>query len=86
MKRLPPLAVIALVVAAGCAERPNEKSTTTAPPRSRLTVGTLPANASTVCVAAVKERDQLLAGGNDGATPQQERVKALDAVVDDTCY
>jgi len=37
-------------------------------------------------VAAVKERDQLLASGNDGATPQQERVKALDAVVDDTCY
>ena len=85
MKRFTPL-VLAVVLAAACTDKPDEKSTTTAPLRPRLTMASLPSNASTICVAAVKERDQLLAPGGDGLGSKQARLGALDALVEDTCY
>ena len=76
--------VLALLVsgAAACTDKPVERTNLTSPGRPRLTMSSLPANASTVCVAAVKERDGLLAK-NELKT---DRVDALDALVEDTCY
>jgi len=70
-----------LILAAACTdERPDKRSgLVTAPGRPALTLKTLPANASTVCVASVRKRDQLLA-----KTPTASH-DALDAAIDDIC-
>lgn len=84
MKRPASVVFAALVVTAiGCTDKPVEKSSLTSPGRPRLTMSSLPANASTVCVAAVKERDGLLLKSHSSA---QSRITALDALVEDTCY
>jgi hypothetical protein len=44
---------------------------------------TLPAGASTICIANVRQRDQLLANPQTAATSRQ--VTALGAVIDDVC-
>ena len=83
MKR-PTQVVLALLVvsAAACTDKPVEKASLTSPGRARLTMSSLPSTASTVCVAAVKERDGLLAKSE----LKTDRLEALDALVDDTCY
>jgi len=84
MKR-PAQVVFALLVVcavAGCTDKPIEKASLTSPGRARLTMSSLPPNASTVCVAAVKERDGLLAKSE----LKTDRIDALDALVEDTCY
>jgi hypothetical protein len=45
-------------------------------------MSTLPTDASTVCVASVRKRDQLLA--KPGSTTSTN-LAALDAVIDDVC-
>ena len=70
-----------LVLATACTdERPaRHSSLVTAPGGPALTLKTLPANASTVCVASVRKRDQLLA-----KTPTASHA-ALDAAIEDIC-
>ena len=85
MKRPAKAVLVALVVtAAACTDKPVEKAANlTSPGRARLTMSSLPPDASTVCVAAVKQRDGLLASSD----PKPEgRLDALDALVEDTCY
>lgn len=83
MKRPTHLVLAVLVIsAAACTDKPIEKASLTSPGRARLTMSSLPSNASTVCVAAVKERDGLLAKSE----LKTDRLEALDALVDDTCY
>ena len=83
MKRPTPLVLAAVAaVAAACTDKPIEKTSLTSPGRARLTMSSLPPNASTVCVAAVKERDGLLAKSE----LKTDRIDALDALVEDTCY
>ena len=84
MKRLTPLTVTAVVLAAACTDKPVERSGITAPGKLRLTMSSLPGNASTVCVANVRARDALLARPVGDA--QQAKLEALDVVIDDTCY
>ena len=88
MKRSSSIVVAALVlsVAACNDDRPVAKASVTSPTRPRLTLSSLPNTASTVCVAAVKERDQLLAPSAQTAESRQLRIDALDALVEDTCY
>ena len=84
MKRPAPvlLALLVLPVIAACTDKPIEKGALTSPGRPRLTMSSLPAGASSVCVAAVKERDGLLAKSE----LKTDRIEALDALVEDTCY
>jgi hypothetical protein len=87
MKRLIlPFVLATLTIA--CSDEPSKHpAATTAPGRPRLTASNLPADASTVCVSAVKQRDQLatvlsnLTGGE-----KEQKLAALDALVEDTCY
>ena len=76
-------AVGLLCLAAACHDdRPMKSALVTAPTRPALTMSTLPSDASTVCVASVRQRDQLLAKpGTAGAA----NVDALNAVIDDVC-
>jgi len=85
MKRTTPIVLAVLVASLSCTDKHTEKTSLTSPTRSRLSMSTLPAGASTVCVSAVKERDQLVASS---ATTEmkQTRMDALDALVEDTCY
>jgi hypothetical protein len=85
MKRLTQLVFVsAVVTVAACTDKPVEKANNlTSPGRPRLTMSSLPPTASTVCVAAVKERDALLAKSDPKPT---SRIDDLDALVDDTCY
>jgi len=55
----------------------------TSPPKPVLTVKTLPKDASTICVANVRQRDQLLAKPQTAVTSR--RITALGAVIDDVC-
>ena len=73
-----------LCLAAACNndDRPVKSALVTAPPRPALTMRTLPSDASTVCVASVRKRDQLLA--KPGSTTSTN-LAALDAVIDDVC-
>lgn len=76
------LAVILLVVA--CRDdHPASSALSTAPPQPSLTMKTLPNGASTICVANVRQRDQLLAKPQTVATSQ--KIIALGAVIDDVC-
>jgi hypothetical protein len=72
---------VLIVVAVACTdEHPARRSSlVTAPGGPALTLKTLPANASTVCVASVRKRDQLLA-----KTPTANHA-ALDAAIEDIC-
>jgi len=70
------------VSASACTDKPVEKANLTSPGRPRLTMSSLPSSASTVCVAAVKERDGLFAKSD----LKTDRLDALDALVEDTCY
>ncbi|HSQ33057.1 MAG TPA: hypothetical protein VLN49_24555 [Gemmatimonadaceae bacterium] len=84
--RFPLLASAAvLTLAAACTDdRPNTKSAlTTAPQRPALTMSTLSKDASTVCVASVRQRDLLIA--NPKTTADSPDLAALNAVVDDVC-
>lgn len=77
------LASVVVLALAACTDKPVEKANLTSPGRPRLTMSSLPSNASTVCVAAVKERDGLLALSDPKSAP---KIDALDALVEDTCY
>jgi hypothetical protein len=85
MKRPAKVVFVSLVVTvAACTDKPVEKTSLTSPGRPRLTMSSLPASASTVCAAAVKERDGLLAAVRNPKSVA--RIDALDALVEDTCY
>jgi uncharacterized lipoprotein YajG len=74
-----------LCLAAACSndDRPTKSTLVTAPPRPALTMRNLPSDASTVCVASVRRRDQLLA--KPQAANASSNLAALDAVIDDVC-
>jgi len=87
MKRPTRFVLALFVIATACTdEKVVEKSAMTSPTRPRLTMSSLPSGASTVCVAAVKERDQLLSPAGQSSGSATTRILALDALVDDTCY
>jgi hypothetical protein len=71
-----------LCLAAGCRDEPRQ-NTLLAPPTPALTMRTLPRDASTICVANVRQRDQLLAKPQTTATTRT--IIALGAVIDDVC-
>jgi hypothetical protein len=73
-----------LCLAAACTDDHATKSSSlvTAPSKPALTMSTLPNDASTVCVASVRQRDQLLA---KPAAASATDVSALNAVIDDVC-
>lgn len=77
--RLTALGALLLLAAACTDDRQDKRSLVTAPGRPALTLKTLPSGASTVCVASVRKRDQLLA-----KTPTASHA-ALDAAIDDVC-
>jgi hypothetical protein len=85
MKRTTLFVLAGLVASVSCTDKQAEKTNLTSPTRARLSMSTLPTGASTVCVAAVKERDGLVASSAT-ADMKQTRMDALDALVDDTCY
>lgn len=71
-----------LVLAASCTDdKPNRRWSTaiTGPSKPALTLRNLPANSSTICVATVRKRDQLLA-----KKPTANHA-SLDATIDDVC-
>jgi hypothetical protein len=73
-----------LCLAAGCRDDNRQSSLpVTAPPQPALTMRTLPINASTICVANVRQRDQLSAKPQTAATSRT--IIALGAVIDDVC-
>jgi len=73
-----------LCLAAGCRDDSRQSSlTVTAPPQPALTMRTLPKDASTICVANVRQRDQLSAKPQTAATSRT--IIALGAVIDDVC-
>ena len=72
-----------LVLAAACTDdkknRQARSSLITGPSKPALTLRNLPASSSTICVATVRKRDQLLA--KNASAPHA----ALDATIDDVC-
>jgi len=73
-----------LCLAAACRDDHRQNPLlATAPPQPALTLRTLPRNASTICVANVRQRDQLLAKPQTAATSR--KIIALGAVIDDVC-
>jgi hypothetical protein len=71
-----------LLLAAACTDDKKNRqrsSLITGPSKPALSLRNLPANASTICVASVRKRDQLLA--KNPAAPHA----ALDATIDDVC-
>jgi hypothetical protein len=82
------VSVVSIALAAmACSDKvPGEHTAgPTAPGRARLTMSNLPSDASTVCVSAVSQRDQLLAS-DVTSDARQTKLEALDALVQDTCY
>ena len=74
-----------LCLVAGCRDDHRQSSLlATAPPQPALTMRTLPKDASTICAANVRQRDQLLATPQTAATSRT--IIALGAVIDDVCY
>jgi hypothetical protein len=65
-------------------DHPATKSASllTAPSKPALTMSNLPSDASTVCVATVRQRDQLIAKPAAGGAADLD---ALNAVIDDVC-
>jgi len=73
-----------LCLATGCRDDNRHSSLlVTAPPQPALTMRTLPQGASSICIANVRQRDQLLAQPQSAATSRQ--ITALGAVIDDVC-
>jgi hypothetical protein len=72
-----------LCLAAGCRDDRQSSLPVTAPPQPALTMRTLPKDASTICVANVRQRDQLSAKPQTAATSRT--IIALGAVIDDVC-
>ena len=73
-----------LCLAAGCRDDNRQSSPLfTAAPQPALTMRTLPKDASTICVANVRQRDQLSAKPQTAATSRT--IIALGAVIDDVC-
>jgi hypothetical protein len=73
-----------LCLATGCRDDNRQSPLlVTAAPQPTLTMRTLPTGASTICIANVRQRDQLLAQPQTAATSRQ--VTALGAVIDDVC-
>ena len=70
-------------VAVACRDDNQLSANLTSPPKPVLTVRTLPKDASTICVANVRQRDQLLAKPQTAVTSR--RITALGAVIDDVC-
>jgi hypothetical protein len=69
-----------LVLASACTdEKRKPVGLITGPSRPSLTLRNLPANSSTICVATVRKRDQLLA-----KHPSANHA-SLDATIDDVC-
>jgi len=72
-----------LVLAAACTDdkknRQQRSSLITGPSKPMLTLRNLPVGSSTICVATVRKRDQLLA--KSITAPHA----ALDATIDDVC-
>jgi len=56
----------------------------TAPRAPQLTIRNLPSDAPTICVASVRQRDQLLALSHPTTTTSRD-LSALDNVIDDVC-
>jgi hypothetical protein len=71
-----------LVLAAACTDDKKNRqrsSLITGPSKPTLTLRNLPAGSSTICVASVRKRDQLLV--KNPSAPHA----ALDATIDDVC-
>ena len=72
-----------LVLAAACTDdkknRQQRSSLLTGPSKPVLSLRNLPAGSSTICVASVRKRDQLLAKNPTALHA------ALDATIDDIC-
>jgi len=64
-------------------DKPANSGLVTAPQRPALTMTTLSKDASTVCVANVRQRDALLA--NPKTTSDSPELTALNSVIDDVC-
>ena len=60
----------------------TKSSSLTAPSKPALTMSNLPSDASTVCVATVRQRDQVIAKPAAGGAADLD---ALNAVIDDVC-
>jgi hypothetical protein len=86
MKRLTPLTLSAVLFTAACSDQPLDRVSTTAPGKPHLTMSALPGDASKVCVANVRARDELLAKPATDVTNRQDKLDALDVVIDDTCF
>lgn len=73
-----------LFAAVACTDdKPARSGLVTAPPRPALTLTTLPKDASTVCVASVRQRDALLR--NPKTTSASPDLAVLNSVIDDVC-
>ena len=71
-----------LVLAAACTDDKKNRQRPgliTGPSKPTLTLRNLPPSSSTICVATVRKRDQLLA--KNASAPHA----ALDATIDDVC-
>ena len=90
MKHRSIILAISVVLATGsCSDDPTKgtASAPTAPSKPRLTASNLPKDASTVCVSAVTQRDQLTNGLNGLTDGQREqKMTSLDALIEDSCY
>jgi hypothetical protein len=74
----------AMLCVAGCRnDQPLRSGLVTEPPLPSLTMRTLPKDASTICVASVRQRDALIAKPKT-KTAAQDRL-ALDVLIDDVC-
>jgi hypothetical protein len=73
---------VLLILAAACSDEKKSAQTnslTTSPNAPRLTMKNLPANASTVCIANIRKRDEVLL---KNASADHS---ALDAAIEDVC-
>ena len=88
---------VALAAAAACTddEPQNAQPALSEPPAPILTAKNIPADAPSVCVATVRQRDVVLAavGAPNGVGPstvlsarQRSDLAALDAMVADVCH
>ena len=78
------LAAALLLAGVACTDdKPAKSGLVTAPQRPALTMTTLSKDASTVCVANVRQRDALLS--NPKTTSDSPDLAALNAVIDDVC-
>lgn len=78
------LSALVLVCALACTDsREQQTSLATGPAAPTLTMRTLPKGASTICVASVRQRDDMLAKPQSKTAPADRA--ALDALIDDVC-